>query len=214
MIKTTRIVFFVLLGMNWAMAQKGDPTEDFALQLLSRHSPDGAEIVQLGLELESRQSPFKVSEYIEPDTRRSLLSSLNTVVHEACHELTRFKGEEIAADSLDIPVERISNVLYFYLSESRFILVNRTKTFPSRDMVDTIPDRMRTFRFSYIDTPEVLQDLLPISQINNHLIFRIPRKPHLVNITPQSRVRFEISHRDGRYLFMDELLYTDQKILD
>ncbi len=157
MINTARIVFFVLLGMNWVLAQKGDPTEDFALQLLSRHSPDGTEIVQLALELQSRQSPFKVSEYLEPDTRRSLLSSLNTVVHEACHELTRFKGEEIAADSLDIPVERISNVLYFYLSESRFILVNRTKTFPSRDMVDAIPDRMRTFRFSYIDTPEVLQ---------------------------------------------------------
>ncbi|MBD3376829.1 hypothetical protein GF406_17460 [candidate division KSB1 bacterium] len=157
MIKTAKIVFFIFLGIPWVSAQGGDATEEFALQLLSRYSPDGAEIVNLAGELQSSQTPFKVSDYLENDSRKSLLSSLNTVVHEACHELTRFKGEEIAADSLDIPVERISNVLYFYLSESRFMLVNRTKTFPSRDMVDTIPDRMRTFRFNYIDTPEVLQ---------------------------------------------------------
>lgn len=129
--------------------------ETRVLDLLRTHDPDGLFIVESLLQAPKSftfgdgssvtmggTEGFRM--YVRGTSRKDILDSLNTVVHEMCHGFTsrmalvlqaRSGGSRRAADA-------------FYIGGRQVVLVPRRGVFPSRLIKDLIPAALREGRFS------------------------------------------------------------------
>jgi hypothetical protein len=128
------------------------------LDLLDAYCPDGRFIVRSALSLVGTVSDKDFTGMIDGSDERACLNAINTIVHEDNHTLHTFWGREVLKKKFGSFSDVFYSYDYFYLSDGAFTLMKKTPTFPSREMIPTIPENLRTFRFpDYIDTSEELQ---------------------------------------------------------
>jgi hypothetical protein len=151
-------IIFMLLASAVAVARDDKFLHDKTLELLDAYCPDGSRIVRNVLKLgpDVLMTDFTVG--IDGDDEQACLIDINIVVHEDNHTAHTFFGREALKEKFG----RFSDVFYdwdyFYLKDGRFTLVKKTPTFPSRELVPSIPENLRTFRFpDYIDTDKAMQ---------------------------------------------------------
>ena len=128
------------------------------LEVLDAYCPAGSHIVRSALTLVGTVSDQDFVHLIGGNDERACLASLNTIVHEDNHTLHTFFGREVLKNKFGSFSDVFYSYDYFYLANGAFTLMKKTKTFPSKEMIPTIPERLRTFRFpDYIDTSNELQ---------------------------------------------------------
>jgi hypothetical protein len=127
------VIASLLLLFASGLAAAGD--KETLLSLLKKYSPDGYYIVDT-YEKKAEGSDFM--EYWDASSEDARWDSYNTIVHETAHGVMAALAKP---NSLFIPASRASGVM-----------VPLTETFFSREMVDTFPKELRTFRFgTYVD---------------------------------------------------------------
>ena len=110
----------------------------WVLDTLKRYSPDGWYIVDNYVRKVPQGTDFMTYWDGQSDDKR--WDSLNTIVHEMSHG---YMGELADMDAI-----------FYYVSPSRSIMVPVGQVYRTQAMADSIPPELRTFRFSYVDSPE------------------------------------------------------------
>ena len=149
-------LWVVLISFS-SMAADNPVLRDKALSILDAHCPDGSTIVRLVMDKMAHIEKDDFTSMITDGTDdRAIVRSLNTVVHEECHTLT-YLAPVLLKEKFGRESDEFHRVNYEHLENGRFILVRRTPTFPSREMIPAIPESLRTLRFGYIDTDNEIQ---------------------------------------------------------
>jgi len=127
-----------------------------AWQLLKKYDPNGYNIVT---NYYNTPASFRVAgrsinlgsdvdfiAFMNGATDADIAKDLNTVVHEVCHLYTQRLAYKFLQKNpaLYNPRKRYS---LFYINEKDSILVTQTKTFPSREIAQIVPEKLRTLRF-------------------------------------------------------------------
>lgn len=121
-----------------------DPlTRDNILRLLDAINPDGAYIIR-------NSSPSSLLFWFSSAaTIGDGLDDLSTAVHEQCHS---YCGTPSGFRYNSIQGKYMPSKEWIYIGDGQHIEVTFTDVFPSTEMVSTIPDALRTFRFdTYIN---------------------------------------------------------------
>lgn len=118
-------------------------TRENVLKLLDAIDPDGAYIIR-----NSSENTFSFW-FGSAETIGEGIDDLSTAVHEQCHgfcstpsgiRYNNIQGKYMAAKE------------WIYIGDGKYIEVSLTDVFPSSEMVDTVPESLRTFRFdTYIN---------------------------------------------------------------
>lgn len=156
--KSVCIFLALFLFFLSGTAPANDPVlQKKVLSLLDAYCPDGSKIVHMSIEKLTHIQRDNFMSYIPTGAdEATIVKSLNTVVHEECHSLT-LRGSKILEERFGRESNEFYRVDFIYLSGDRSILVYKTKTFPSREMVSAFPDSLRTYRFTYVDNKEEVQ---------------------------------------------------------
>lgn len=109
----------------------------FLLENLKQYSPKGYYILETYKKQE--RNPVDFMTYFDNSSELALMDSFNVTVHEFTHGYASLKGPD---------------EIYVIVSPKESYRVPIGRKFPSRDMVTVFPQKLRTFRFSYIDTDE------------------------------------------------------------
>jgi hypothetical protein len=154
----TRIAAILIMAASLASAKNDDFLRKKTLEILDAYCPDGSFIVRSDLSLVGTVSDKDFVSLIDGEDERACLNSINTVVHEDNHSLHTFWGREVLKKKFGGFFDVFYNYDYYYLSDGAFTLMKKTKTFPSREIVPSIPDDLRTFRFpDYVETSNEIQ---------------------------------------------------------
>ena len=127
-----------------------------AWQLLKQYDPNGYKIVT---SYYNTPASFRVAgrsinlggdvdfiAFMNGATDADIANDLNTVVHEMCHLYThRLAYKALRANSALYNSRKRYSL--FYINEKDSILVTQTKTFPSKEIAQVIPEKLRTLRF-------------------------------------------------------------------
>jgi hypothetical protein len=144
------LLFFGMACFSVA-AEKG--RRELILDMLSSYSPTGFHIVNEvdGIPTEIRVGLRRIQfgkydfwSWTDGDEALAIVNSLNTVVHETCHVYAARMAYILNKNK---PNSNIDNCYVFYTGESN-ILVGRTKSFPSREMANLVPENFRDFRYA------------------------------------------------------------------
>ena len=131
------LVFVV--GFSVLAQEKGSASDRaWVLDALKRYSPDGWFIVDTYTKKVPRGTDFM--EYWDGPGDDKRWDALNTIAHEISHGYMR---EVSGGDGI-----------YYYISPRQSILVPVGKLYITNKMVDSIPDELRTFRFSYVNSTD------------------------------------------------------------
>ena len=115
-----------------------DDDEAWVMDILRKYSPDGFHVVDEYMKKDPLDSDFMM--FFHGDTEEDRWHSINTIVHEQAHGyMAAFGGY----DSTSFYVDRILSVR-----------VKHTEVFRTNRIVTTVPEALRTFRFSYVDSDE------------------------------------------------------------
>jgi hypothetical protein len=156
-IRKTWICALSVFFISSVLPEEKPELRQFTLDLLETYCPDGYRIVSSMDNLEPKVSDTDFTNLIDGNDERACVTSINTIVHEDNHGANTFIGREVLKQRFG----RFSDVFYhydyYYLNDGRFILLKKTPVFMSRELVPEIPERMRTYRFDYIDTGDTLQ---------------------------------------------------------
>ncbi len=118
-------------------------TRESILALLDAIDPDGAYIVR------NSSDSLLMAWFGSAATIGEGLDHLSTAVHEQCHS---FCGASSGFLYSSIQSKYIRAYVQIYTGNGQFIRVPTTDIFPSSEMVGTIPESLKTFRFdTYID---------------------------------------------------------------
>ena len=118
-------------------------TRENVLSLLDAIDPDGAYIIR-----NSSTSSFTFW-FGSAKTIGEGLNSLSTAVHEQCHD---FCGKTTGLRYNSIQGKYMPANERIYIGNGQHILVSMTDVFPSSEMVESIPESLRTYRFdTYVD---------------------------------------------------------------
>lgn len=85
--------------------------------------------------------------YIDGDSDRDIVASLNTLVHEMCHAYTSSVTYSYLQQQPDIQVSFGDEYSLFYVDSSRSILVPHTPVFPTREIHPIVPEQFQTMRY-------------------------------------------------------------------
>lgn len=108
-------------------------TEDNVFAILDACDPDGAYLM--------RETALRGDNILVWWGGTSAITDrLDTAVHEQCHGFTHYNGGW--------------NREAIYLGNEKYIVVTETDVFNSLEMAGSIPEDLRTFRYSYVGTPE------------------------------------------------------------
>jgi hypothetical protein len=122
------------------------------MELLDTYCPDGARIVGLAEQHVPRDGGQDFTGIITEGTdERACLKAINTIVHEDYHGLDIFLSRVVLKEKMGRWSDVFYNYYYYYLNDNKYVIVRKTPTFPSKELISTIPDSLRTYRFSYID---------------------------------------------------------------
>jgi hypothetical protein len=140
----------LLLAAIASASQAGDKAflRQKTLEILDACSPDGSRIVRLGLKLEKYSASGDFTTLITGNDERACATSINTVVHEENHGLHTFMGREVLKEKYGRFSDAYYKYDYYYMKDGQFTLMKKTPTFPSRELVPSIPNRLRTYRFA------------------------------------------------------------------
>jgi hypothetical protein len=157
MIRRYSILTILLLAVS-AFSADGDFLRKKSLELLDAYCPDGSRIVRMCLPLYPESTDKEFTSMIDGTDEAACVNAMNTVVHEENHSANTFMGRDV----LKKRFKRFSDVFYeydyYYLRDGRFVLMTKTPTFPSIEMVPDFPARLRTFRFdTYVNTRDSIQ---------------------------------------------------------
>lgn len=86
-------------------------------------------------------------DYVDGDSDRDIVASLNTLVHEMCHAYTNSATYSYLQQQPDIPIGFGDEYSLFYVDSSRSILVHHTPVFPTREIHAIVPEQFRTMRY-------------------------------------------------------------------
>ena len=123
------------------------------LQLLKDYSPTGYYIVNQyetapeEVEFQKWKTKFKKSDFmnfVRGDSIEDLLRSINTVVHETAHSYILVKAYQLCKDRKG---KSIPGYDAYYIGNETNITVKKTPTFNTTEIIGSIPEPLRTFRF-------------------------------------------------------------------
>jgi len=134
------LTFSACLGLPGAVAQTNTADRVWVLDTLKRWSPDGWHIVDTYVKRVPDGTDFM--EYWDGGKDDQRWDSLNTIVHELAHG---YMGELADWDSV-----------YYYVSPTESNMVGVGEVYRTQAMVPSIPQELRTFRFSYVDTDDTM----------------------------------------------------------
>ncbi|HPG39213.1 MAG TPA: hypothetical protein PLP19_03925 [bacterium] len=156
--KIVLLTLLILLPTTLIIAANKEKLRKTAFALLDAHCPDGAFIVHTSYEKLSFMEGNDFTNFIsDGEDEVSVLNSLNTVVHEELHGLNGMYGPVFLQEKLGGDQSDYWGYEYYYLNDRQYILVKKTTTFPSREMVNTFPKELRTLRFDYVDNNDDVQ---------------------------------------------------------
>ncbi|MBR3099629.1 MAG: leucine-rich repeat domain-containing protein [Clostridia bacterium] len=128
---------------NAAVLPDAPLTRDNILTLLDDIDPDGAYIVR-----NSDEDDLLVW-FSGAETIGDGMNSLHTAVHEQCHD---YCGTNSGFMYSSIQGKYLSAREWIYTGDGQHIEVTFTDVFPSSEMVSTVPDSLKTYRFdTYVD---------------------------------------------------------------
>lgn len=128
---------------NAAVLPDAPLTRDNILALLDDIDPDGAYIVR------NSDEDDLFFWFHGAETIGDGMNSLETAVHEQCHD---FCGTDSGFMYSSIQGKYLSARERIYTGDGQYIEVTFTDVFPASEMVGTIPDSLKTFRFdTYVD---------------------------------------------------------------
>lgn len=155
---TINLFLMILISATSLLANDRQFLREKTLQLLNTYCPDGARIVQMALKNVPEDGDQDFTSMIDGDDEQACLTSINTIVHEENHGLNAFMGRVVLKEKSGQFSDEFYDYDYFYLKDGQFTLVRKIPTFPSREMVPTFPEHLKTFRFdTYIDTENAIQ---------------------------------------------------------
>lgn len=131
-------VFFLTCLQSFVYAEGSNAERAWVLDTLKRYSPDGYFILDTYDREVSEGTPF-MDYWDGPEDDRKW-SSLNTIVHEMAHG---YMGEIADFGST-----------YYYISPTKSIMVPIGKVYRTNSMASSIPEELRTFRYSYVESNE------------------------------------------------------------
>lgn len=156
--KIRLLLVIVLLSAVTLLGANAEKLRKITFALLDAHCPDGAFIVHTSYEKLSFIQGNDFTNFIsDGEDEVSVLNSLNTVVHEELHGLNGMYGPVFLQEKLGGDQSDYWGYEYYYLNDRQYILVKKTDTFPSREMVNTFPKELRTLRFDYVDNDNDVQ---------------------------------------------------------
>ena len=127
-----------------------------AWQLLKKYDPNGYKIVKsyydtpASFRVAGRSinlgSDIDFMVFMNGTTDADIANDLNTVVHEVCHLYTHRLAYKALQQRPHLyhPKKHYS---LFFINKDDSILVTQTKTFPSKEIAQIIPEKLRTLRF-------------------------------------------------------------------
>ena len=131
---------------RWIRGVKPDEalTRDNLIALLDAYDPDGAYIIR------NSSESLCLEWFGSAKTIREGIDDMGTAVHEQCHDFT---GSAPGWRYNPILDKYSSASEYIYVGNNNYIDVAFTDVYDSQEMVDSIPDSLRTFRFdTYVDS--------------------------------------------------------------
>lgn len=118
-------------------------TRESILALLDAIDPDGAYIVR------NSSDSLLMAWFSSAATIGEGLDRLSTAVHEQCHSFCEAPSGLCYSN---IQSKYICAYVQIYTGDGQSVRVPTTDVFPSSEMVDTVPESLKTFRFAnYID---------------------------------------------------------------
>ncbi len=143
------LLFFLFLQTeSWALSPR-----ETILQILKDYSPTGYYIVNqyetAPEEVEFKEWKWRIKkhdfmEFVSGDTIVDLLRSINTVVHETAHSYTLVKTYQLCKDRNG---KSLPNYDAYYIGNETNITVKKTPIFNTTEIMGSIPESLRTFRF-------------------------------------------------------------------
>lgn len=140
-------------------SQNSGPREKI-LSILQQHSPTGFFVLdayeEFSFALEHRYMPWKTKkddfmEFVRGDSVESLLGSVNIVVHETYHTYSALRAFQLSEERFGRP---LPGYHAFLAKDNAAMLVKRTPVFNTSEIADSIPERLRTFRFATYIAPD------------------------------------------------------------
>ena len=132
-------------------------------ELLERNNPDARYFmtslynlpteINLGNIQITLSEPTDFMEYIDDYDTEGILDEIGTAVHESCHGYESMKVFDYITSG-EIAYEFEDNYSVYFLASDEEYVVKHTKTFPSREFADEVPEKYRTLRYkTYINSP-------------------------------------------------------------
>ena len=190
---------------------------DNILALLDAYDPDGAFIVR-----NSRDSSL-LFWFGGAETIGEGIDDLEGAVHEQCHDYTDYST---GAFYNSITGRYMSDSERIYIGNKKSIQVTMTEVFDSIEMVDSIPEDLRTFRFStYVNTDEsdmasrqhgvygLLNEFTAYSWGMNNIV---KMQPYLEDndLLTGGITNAYVSYAEFRYYILEYLLYAKENYPD
>ncbi len=146
----TAFVFIILISR---IVSGTSSSRETIIQLLKSYSPTGYYIVNtyetIPVDFELKVMKWKTKkdnfmEFVKSDKIEDLLAAINIVVHETCHSYTALAAFKETEEQFG---KATGGYHSYYIGDNTSMLVKRTETFESAKIADSIPERLRTFRF-------------------------------------------------------------------
>ena len=147
----------IVTGVSLYAGIINDPVK-FVMDLMKKYSPTGYYILH---ETAAAPSVYNTEDfsvcinsadftmYIEENEETAIIFSLNTIVHEMCHDYATRMVPVVSKGA----VMDFSGYKALYTGGNETILVKITKTFRAAEMASSFPAHLRTFRFeTYVST--------------------------------------------------------------
>ena len=161
------LVFLCLCLQSCLFAQNYQKASSRALQILQKYDNAAYQMIQ---RYEAAPTSYKFGnagidlgnftdfmEYIDGYEEKDIIQGLGTAVHEISHGYTfrmhyQYRQQTNQLDDLEATYSLI------YQNPSQQTLIKHSTTFPSREMIKSFPESLRTPRFStYISTKQDVQ---------------------------------------------------------
>lgn len=133
-----------------------------AWQLLKKYDPNGYQIVKAYYDTPASFRVGKTSVslggnidfvvFLHGSSDADIAKDLNTVVHEICHLYTQRLAYQKLKETPHL-YNRNKRYSLFFINANKSILVTQTKTFPSKEIAQIVPKKLRTFRFATYVSP-------------------------------------------------------------
>lgn len=147
---------------GFAQRLKKDEARSLSYKLLRQYSPDSYHLLKTMADaptkLKTGSSSISFGEatdfmvWVEQKDKESLISSLETAVHETNHGYTFrmgvfLKEKDTEEDADGWGFASLNNQEAYYIDPEQTIVVEKTEVYRTKEMNEVIPERFKTFRY-------------------------------------------------------------------